>query len=151
MKKYLLAPALMLASALAFAGVPVSISMGNADQLQELIPVPLKNAEGESLLLGYRTTRVVFGLGLYIKNQGYVLIPAGRSRAYYSLEANDIEAMQHSGVLPKDLPPHTLPLQDYLVGYSLWIAIAIAAFYVWYTEKRAKRRQGVEVQRGNDA
>ncbi len=134
---FLVALAMSITCCAASAG---SILMGNSDNLQRLSPLQLKGKYGEPLYLGYRTTKVVVGLGIYIKDQGYVLLPASDQALYYPLDAKQIAEMQADGSLPLNLPSRSLPLVEYLYGYSLWIAIAVVATYIRFDELRKKRR-----------
>ena len=135
MKHVLSAIALLLACTTASAGILI----GNYDNLQRLMPVEMKGKEGEALALGFRTTRVVFGLGIYVKNQGYVLMPADGNATYYPLEPELLKELQDAGSLPKELPDHWLPLSEYALGYSLWWAIALVAAYIRFDEIRKKK------------
>jgi hypothetical protein len=121
------------------ASSAAAILVGNIDNLQRLVPLQLKGKDGESLSLGFRTTRIVIGLGIYIKNQGYVLLPEEGSTLYYPLDDKQIDDMQADGSLPSTLPEHSLPLIEYIYGYSLWIAIAVISIYIRWDEVRREK------------
>ena len=46
--------------------------------------------------------------------------------SFYPLSEEKIKELQQSGLLPSPLPKYSIPLWDYIFGYSLWIILGFA-------------------------
>lgn len=118
----------------------MGLMFGVDETLECIQDVALKGGSGESLCLAWKTSKFFFGAGVYLKDDGYVLkVPGGNS--YYPLpDPAELKAFQAQGLMPDPLPPYTLPVWEYLFGYSLWLVIA---FVVGATQvkKLAQRRR----------
>ena len=95
-------------------------SFGEDDTLHEIAPT-----KDPQYKLGYRTSIYFVIAGCYVKDMGYVLIDTSKSKTYVQLDEKLIAELQADGTLPNPLPPYKLSLWDYLLGYSLWIIIAV--------------------------
>ena len=104
------------------------IIIGKQENLHRLADVPLKGPRGEDLVLSFKTSMLVLGLGLYCKDDGYVLTKASDPNAYFALpESATVAQMQATGLLPRPLPSYKVPAWEYAAGYSLWWIALIAA------------------------
>ena len=120
---------------------------GAEEEIHAIQDVPLKGAKEEDLYLGYMTRTQNFLLGLYVEDRGYVLGVKGESKRYYDLpQGEDLARFQNAGTLPNPLPPYKLGFLDYLVGYSLWWALALIALFwgIGKWNKRKKKAQTAE-------
>ena len=89
--------------------------------------------------MGYRTTITWFVLGIYLKDQGYILAVTGNRTEgacvgneegqYYDLNEDGITSFQSEGSLPIPLPNYEIDVLFYVIGYSLWLIIAGIAGY----------------------
>jgi hypothetical protein len=79
--------------------------------------------------LGYKTSGYYFLGGLFLKDDGYVLISQGNADNYFPVTKEDIDSYQNSELLPTPLPTYKIPIVEYLLGYSLWILIIIGILY----------------------
>lgn len=100
--------------------------MFGVDETVECVQsIGLKGASGEPLCLAWKNSKYFFGGGAYLKDQGYVLKIAA-SNSYYPLpEPAELKDFQARGLVPDPLPAYSMPVQEYLIGYSLWIVIAL--------------------------
>jgi hypothetical protein len=137
MKKYL-----MLALVLAFlplSGAPAKaakgLGFGSDEKIRSLSNTKLRSPSGETLYLAHKVTTQFFLLGVHVKDDGYVLGVQGDSKKYYRMPDNAyVQRWQQQGLLPNPLPRYRLGMFDYLIGYSLWLALA--AMGAWYGFKR---------------
>jgi len=90
-----------------------------------------------SYRLGYKVSKIFILAGVWVSDDGYVLLPEGESGRYVTLNPELKSALQKDGLLPDPLPKYSLSFWDYLFGYSLWILIA--GTVLW---DRAKERFG---------
>jgi hypothetical protein len=68
----------------------------------------------------------------------------GQSKKFYHLPKGDeLARFQNAGTLPNPLPPYRLGFLDYLVGYSLWWALALVAVF-WGIGSWRKRKAPAE-------
>jgi hypothetical protein len=84
--------------------------------------------------LGFKTSGYYFLAGLFLKDDGYILIDQANSDSYFPLNKSDIEFYQKNKILPNPLPTYKVPLFEYLLGFSLWIIIIGSILY--YGTKR---------------
>jgi hypothetical protein len=115
---------------------------GTAETVNYLQDLGLKGPNGEELYLGYKTSVMNVGAGIYITDDGYVLGIKGDSTHYFQMpEAARIAQLQRAGLLPDPLPAYKLGLSDYVIGYSLWIIVAVVILYYMLRARfRARRR-----------
>lgn len=125
--------------------------IGDEQTVHFLQPVTVKGPNGEALDLGYRTTTTWFLLGVAVRPQGYVLVPQGDYRHYFSLSPDEVKQYQAQGGLPNPLPPYQLSFSDYLTGYSLWIAILIALIFPVRNYFVERKRRAAGLPGTNDA
>ena len=74
--------------------------------------------------LCYKYSMRFFIAGLYLHDDGYVLAEQDDAYRYIPLDNAKITELQEKGILPKPLPEYSIPLSQYLAGYSLWLIIA---------------------------
>jgi hypothetical protein len=127
----------LLLSAFAMLVLPMGAAeaawqFGAQEDIHCLQDVTLKGAKDEALCLGYMTKTQYFLAGLYVVDEGYVLGVKGETGRYYHMPTGeDLDRFQRAGTLPNPLPPYKLSFWDYLIGYSLWWALALVAlFYI---------------------
>lgn len=128
MKKIYSACLLMLAllfSSQSHAGIPVFF--GESDELYVIENGPSITEGRETFHLGHRVYKKWFIFGINVVDEGYVLISANNANRYVPLNAGLINDFQEDGSLPKELPSYSIPLMDYLTGYSLWIVLLVLA------------------------
>ena len=113
---------------------------GTDEEIHFIEDVPLKGAENEALYLGYMTRTHNFILGYSVEDAGYVLGVKGESKKFYHMpKGDDLARFQKAGTLPDPLPPYRLGFFDYVVGYSLWWALALVAVF-WGIGSWRKRK-----------
>lgn len=80
--------------------------------------------------------------GVYLQDDGYVLAEGDDAFKYVPLDNAKIKEFQEKGLLPDPLPGYTIPVSQYLIGYSLWILIAasITGSIAWTRFKKWKYR-----------
>ncbi len=98
--------------------------LGKQESIKKIQDVTIKGSKGEDLYLAYKTSAQFVFLGLYFKDDGYVLGVKKKFGAYYPLSEKQITSFQEQGLLPKPLPTYDIPFFDYVMGYSLWIVLA---------------------------
>ncbi|HMO27745.1 hypothetical protein [Enterovirga sp.] len=125
--------------ALLVSGPAHAYRFGTDETIHKIEDVKLKGAKDEDLFLGYMTRIRYFLAGLYVEDVGYVLGVEGDSKRFYHMpEGEELKSFQRSGYLPDPLPPYKLSIFDYIIGYSLWWALAIGAFFVWFGNRRKR-------------
>lgn len=95
--------------------------------------VRIQHAKDPTYAICYKTTTYFFIAGVYFSNDGYVLQKQGNSDSYIPLTTEEIQRFQQEGSLPDPMPKYSIPLMEYLFGYSLWILIAvfIGGSWIW--------------------
>jgi hypothetical protein len=117
-----------------------TMMFGTREEVDCIQNVSFKGHDGEALCLAHKTSMVFFVGGLYAQDDGYVLRPQGVSGRYYTLSAAEVKELQGTGDLPTPLPAYHISALQYLLGYSLWIAIAVALVLgVWSKRRTGKR------------
>ena len=134
----LLIPLLILGSILLlFPGKSRAALFGSQESTYKIQATDIKNDKGQSLDLGHKVSTLYIFLGVYAHDDGYVLQVRGDSSHYYDLTPAKIANYQAEGLLPKPLPSYSIPFWDYLLGYSLWIALAVTAVLkIWGAIKK---------------
>jgi hypothetical protein len=117
-------------------------AFGTQETIHHLQDVGLKGPNGEALYLGYKTSVMNVVAGIYIHDDGYVLGIKEDATRYFNLPAGaKLTLVQRAGLLPDPLPPYTLGILDYFLGYSLWIILPVLIpYYMIRSRFRAKRR-----------
>jgi hypothetical protein len=118
-----------------------TLLFGNDETLTCIQHVEVKGPKDEPLCLAYKTTKVFFGAGIYLKDDGYVLRIENDAKHYFPLTADQTEKLQAASLLPNPLPPYTIPFIEYAFGYSLWIVIVVVAAWSAIAYLRRKRRE----------
>jgi len=111
--------AMILCAAILSRGSSVSAQVFGVDENIHTI----QDIEGTEMCLAHKTTLHFFFLGIYVSDDGYVLAPKGTYNEYIPLTDNEIREMQNEGSLPNPLPKYSIPVFEYIFGYSLWILI----------------------------
>ncbi len=133
--------------ALAPRAAQAKFFFGDQQYVQHLADVKLKGANGEALFLGHMYKTTYFLAGLYVVDEGYVLgIKGNRERFYRMPDAAQVAYFQQEGLLPKPFPRYRLGWFDYLIGYSLWIALAILVPWGVIATMRRRRAMAVAAQ-----
>lgn len=86
----------------------------------------IQDIKGTEYQLGHKYTLYFFIAGVYLSDDGYVLQPKNAYGTYYPDSEEDIKIFQRAGLLPSPLPKYSIPIWQYLFGYSLWIILAFA-------------------------
>lgn len=132
---------LLLLAALVFLipGQAQAYRFGTDETIHKIQDVTLKGAKDEKLFLGYMTRIRYFLAGLYVEDAGYVLGVEGESKRFYHMpEGDELKRFQRNGYLPDPLPSYKLSAFDYIIGYSLWWALALIGVVLWFTERRKR-------------
>jgi hypothetical protein len=100
-------------------------SIGHNEELTCLTDVPLKGPNDEALCLARKTSTWFVLAGVYMKDDGYVLKVDGEAAYIQMPTGEELAGFQAAGMLPTPLTPYTVATREYLIGYSLWIIIAV--------------------------
>lgn len=119
---------------------------GHEEKLECLQPVKLLGRSGEPLCLAYKTTKTFFGAGVKLSDDGYVLRIVGTDTYYPMPEGPQLTEMQQAGSLPMTLPPYSIGIGDYAMGYSLWWLLALCAVWMWVGAKRKQWRARLDAE-----
>ena len=119
-----------------------SMLFGFDENIRCISDVELIGPSDEELCIAYKTTARFLGGGIYLKDDGYVLalVPeeGDEATSYFSLTEDEIITYQAEGLLPSPLPSYSIPITDYLWGYSLWIIVAIAIVWSFFPRRRSR-------------
>jgi hypothetical protein len=118
-----------------------TLLFGTDETLNCIQHVEVKGPKDESLCLGYKISKVFFGAGIYLKDDGYVLRLENDAKHYFPLPPERVEKLQEASLLPRPLPAYSIPWYEYAFGYSLWIVIAVTAFFMYVGRIRRKQRE----------
>lgn len=119
----------------------MGMMFGTQDDLSCIVDIPLTGPNSEALCLGFRVSMHFFVGGIYTKDEGYIL-KIKAEKAYYPMPAgDDLAQLQASSMIPTPLPSYSVPVWDYLFGYSLWIIIGVmgAVFGIKHALTKRKR------------
>ena len=119
------AGALMAAPTAAYAGK----AMFGVDEDIRKIQSLGQGADGQELYLGRLVSTRFFIAGLYVKDRGFV-VGKGADR-YLPLTPRLTSELQKTGVLPTPLPSFHLRWVDYVLGYSLWLLLAVILLWAF--------------------
>lgn len=110
------------------------LRFGKHEEIRCIVDVTARGPHGEELCLAFKTSSYWVGGGVYLADDGYVLLPRGQSSTYYPMPSGHVEG------LPSPLPAYSVPFIDYAGGYSLWFAIAFGVVWTVAAGKlKAKR------------
>jgi len=92
--------------------------------------------------LCYKYTILFFFAGVYLHDDGYVLAEGDEAYRYVPLDGPKMTEFQEKGLLPKDLPPYSIPFSQYVIGYSLWLILVgcTGGVVLWRGFKRLKNK-----------
>jgi hypothetical protein len=133
--------ATVVAAFLVSSGAAKAAMFGTQEDIHPIQDIPYQVNQNEPLFLGYKTSTLYVFAGVYVKDDGYVLGVKSDSTHYYDLPTGDeLKQLQADGLLPNPLPPYSIGIVDYLLGYSLWIALAIivAVYVIGWLRKRGQ-------------
>ncbi len=117
-----------------------TLMFGWDEQIECIQPVQIQGSDGEALCLAYKTSKLFIGAGVYLRDDGYVLRDATKSKSYYPWpDAAKVKQWQTTGKLPDPLPAYSIPFFEYAFGYSLWVIIA--GIVAWTLIQRARTRR----------
>lgn len=129
------------AQALGYAGY-----FGTQDRIKCIQPIKEDQPTGEKpaiwivrdinrpkYSLCHKYSTVFFFAGVYLHDDGYVLAEGDDAYKSVPLDSAKITEFQEKGVLPTPLPAYSIPLSQYLIGYSLWLllVVLIAGRFGW--------------------
>jgi tetratricopeptide (TPR) repeat protein len=113
------------------------------EQLVKLQDVEFKDLDGAELYLGYKYSYQSFIAPYRLTDDGYILGITGQSR-YYALTLSLVSELQEKGQLPKPLPGYRIPIEAYVFGHALWLALSVFALSVYAaTRGYARSRRAV--------
>jgi hypothetical protein len=119
----------LLASPQAQSGV---WRFGKDINIVKIQDVKMKGPNGEALFLGYLLETDYFLLGTQIEDKGYVIGVRGISDGYYRLpDDQKLQIAKRTGLLPREFPAYAISPTQYLMGYSLWLSIAILGLWMF--------------------
>lgn len=117
---------------------------GNEETISCITHVEVKGPKGESLCLAHKTTKVFFGAGVRLVDDGYTLgVEAGNSdklQNYFPIDGAEMKRLQAEGLVPSPLPSYTIPWYEYAFGYSLWLVVVFAVIMSVLANVLKKRR-----------
>ena len=117
------------------------VFFGKNETLHRLADVSLTGPNGEPLALGFKTSALFLGLGIYCKDDGYVLTTANDPDRYFVMpDGEKVRQMQTAGLLPQPLPGYQVPASEYAIGYSLWWVALLGAGYLLVKERLARKK-----------
>ena len=131
--------------AAAFAGEARAYTpFGVTEHIVPIEDVALTTPAGDALYIGHKSSTVYFILGVYVRDDGYVLGLRSNAKHYVDMPPPDkLAEFQSKGLLPKPLPPYRLGFVDYLKGYSLWLVLGplIGLYLYFHFAVRLRRRR----------
>ena len=124
----------LLLTSIAHAKIP--LYFGESDYFEKIESVnPVKIEEGKApLYLGYRTYIKWFLAGVYMKDEGYVLMNLAKTE-YMPLTAEMITELQAEKLLPEIIPTYKISIFQYIKGFSLWLIILAVLIYLFIAKK----------------
>jgi hypothetical protein len=114
---------------------------GTQDDLNCIVDIPLKGGANEPLCLGFKVSLHFFVGGIYVSDGGYILRVRNNSKSFYEMpQGQELADYQVNGMIPTPLPAYSVPVFDYLFGYSLWIILGVMGAFVAIRHAVRKRR-----------
>ena len=124
MKKILIVPIFLALLALSTSANAGKLLFGTQDSIHFVANTTIPGPGESHLFLGHRVTMKSLLLPYYVESNGYVFGISGEQGKYIPLPTGaELEAIQAKGYLPNPLPAVELGWIDYLMGYSLWLAL----------------------------
>ena len=118
----------------------MGMMFGTEDDLNCIVDIPLTGPNGEGLCLGFRVSMHFFVGGIYTKDEGYVL-KIKNEKAYYPMpNGQELAGFQRNSMIPDPLPAYSVPVWDYLFGYSLWIILGIMGAFAAIKYSLSRRK-----------
>lgn len=115
-------------------GIPIPVSISTEEELHLIMEI--KFPDGDTRYLGYKTTGTYLysTFGMWISNDGYIVMSEPDSSKYKTLSSTDLDLMKSVELLPKNLPDKpSMSLLVILKGFSMLLIflslIAIALFW----------------------
>lgn len=106
------------------------LAFGEDQRVQRIQDIDLTGPDGEELYLARLISTYFVGLGVNIRDDGFVIGVKGKSKTYYPMPSDsEVYELQKEGLLPAPLPHFELSLIDYLFGYSLYILLIGSCLY----------------------
>jgi hypothetical protein len=106
---------------LAMPAAALAAPFGYSDEITRIEDVKAVGAADEALFIGHRVARYQLLLGLYLKDEGYVLgVRADPDRYYDMPTGNELKQYQQRGLLPETFPAYSIGVAGYALGYSFW-------------------------------
>ena len=125
----------------------MAMLFGTQDDLNCIVDIPLKGGANEPLCLGFKVSMHFFIGGLYVSDEGYVLRVKTDSKSYYPMPSGqELADFQLNGMIPSPLPSYSVPVFDYLFGYSLWIILGVMGAFAAIKHALNKRKVKAEVE-----
>ena len=113
------------------------LRFGKHEELRCIVDIDARGPKDESLCLAFKTSSYWVGGGVYLSDDGYVLMPRGQSSLYYPMPQTGAPTTG----LPSPLPAYSIPWIDYFGGYSLWFALVfVLVWAVGASKLKARRR-----------
>ena len=118
----------------------MGMMFGTQDDLNCIVDIPLTGPNSEPLCLGFRVSMRFFVGGIYTKDEGYIL-KIKSEKSYYPIPAGDeLAGFQANHMIPSPLPSYSVPMWDYLFGFSLWIILGIMGAFAAIKYTMSKRK-----------
>jgi len=114
-----------------------------SEELHRIQSTKITDPNGEYYDIGYKTT-VAYAysiLGMWVANDGYVLIPKYGNKTYYPVTISEIEQYISKGLLSEKFStPPVLPFSIAIKGISAWfilifILVGVLINYLWQKKK----------------
>jgi hypothetical protein len=122
-----------------------TLRFGKHEEVRCMVDIDARGPQGDHLCLAFKTSSYWVGAGVFLTDDGYVLKSLGPEKVYYRIGADGIAVAG----LPDPLPAYSVPWEDYLGGYSLWLAIAFGMVWTAGARKlKARRRTQFDVTVG---
>ena len=132
-----------LIAAFTLAAAPAQaakVYFGTQEYLRKIQDVDITGPKGEALYLGYKYSHHSFVLPYRTTDDGYILGVRGQ-QSYFRLDDANIKSFQARGLLPSPLPSYELSFTDYVMGYLLWLVLAVIAGLLVVPVFAKRRRQ----------
>ncbi len=111
---------------------------GWRERIYPIAPVKVVGAEGETLALAHKTTRFSLLLGIYLRDDGYVLAVEGQPGKYYPFP-EDPQPFQAAGNLPSPLPAYRVPIYQYVLSFAFWWVVLPLVAVGWVMRRRGSQ------------
>lgn len=128
----------------------IPIGFGESESIEKIqdLDIPASETDGDSVFLAHLVSKHFFLAGIYVEDEGYVLGYEGDDSVYKPLDSSQITMLQAAGYLPDPMPEYHIRPIDYIIGYSLWIVLAIYALLRVFGKKQPEPESGNESTEG---